>query len=91
MKVVILESWRFFYTKISLKYRYTLTNITTYSRVHKMNKIQRSQISELESLGLEPTQINELNDDCEMANLISVIKQYMFLDYKCAYEKCNCP
>ena len=63
-------------------YRYTLTNITTFTRVHKMTWIQRSQISELESLGLQPNKINELNDNYEMKNLIEIIKQQMFLDYK---------
>ncbi len=38
---------------------------------------RRSQISELESLGLEPNQINELNDNYEMESLIRNIKEDM--------------
>ncbi len=59
--------------------------ITTYNRVHKMTWIQRSQISELESLGLKPNHINQLNDNYEMESLIGNIKQHMFSDYKSAY------
>ena len=39
-------------------------------------------IPELESLGLKPNHINELNDNYEMENLVSNIKQSFFLDYK---------
>ncbi len=64
-------------------------NITPYARVHKMTWTRRSQISELESLGLEPNQINELNDNYELENLIDNIKQNMFLHYKSAYVNNN--
>ena len=39
-------------------------------------------IPELESLGLKPNHINELNDNYEMENLVSNIKQSFFQDYK---------
>ncbi len=64
-------------------------NITPYTRAHKMAWTRRSQISELESLGLEPKQINELNDTYEMENLVNNIKQTMFMDYKSAYDNNN--
>ena len=82
MKVGILEKKdpvNFLSNKV---YRYTLTKVSTYTRVHKMTWIQRSQISELESLGLKPTKINELNDNYEMTSLIDNIKQNMISDYK---------
>jgi hypothetical protein len=41
-----------------------------------------SYISELESLGIKPNHINELNDNYEMENLVSNIKQSFFQDYK---------
>ena len=41
-----------------------------------------SYIPELESLGLKPNHINELNDNYEMENLVSNIKQSFFQDYK---------
>lgn len=63
-----------------------LTDITTYTRVHKMTWIQRSQISELESLGLKPNHINQLNDNYEMQSLIRIIKQHMFSKYKSEYN-----
>ena len=50
---------------------------------------QRSQISELESLGLEPNKINELNDNYEMKSLIENIKQHMISDYKSESLKTN--
>ena len=39
-------------------------------------------LPELESLGLKPNHINELNDNYEMENLVSNIKQSFFQDYK---------
>jgi hypothetical protein len=41
-----------------------------------------SSISELESLGLEPRQLNELNDSYEVENLVENLKQMLFHDYK---------
>jgi hypothetical protein len=40
--------------------------------------------NELDSLGIEPKQKNELNDDDELKNLADIIKQAMFQDYKVA-------
>ncbi len=43
---------------------------------------------ELNSLGIEPKQKNELNDDEEeLENLADIIKQAMFQDYKMAYSE----
>jgi hypothetical protein len=42
----------------------------------------RSSISELESLGLETRQLNELNDSYEVDNLVENLKQMLFKDYK---------
>ena len=41
-----------------------------------------SYVPELESLGLKPNHINELNDNYEMENLVSNIKQSFYRDYK---------
>jgi hypothetical protein len=41
-----------------------------------------SSISELESLGLETPQLNELNDSYEVENLVENLKQKLFRDYK---------
>jgi hypothetical protein len=41
-----------------------------------------SSISELESLGLETRQLNELNDSYEVENLVENLKQMLFHDYK---------
>ena len=43
--------------------------------------------SELDSLGIEPKQKNELNDKEELENLADIIKQTMFQDYKVAYSE----
>jgi hypothetical protein len=44
--------------------------------------------NELDSLGIEPKQKNELNDDEEeLENLAYIIKQAMFQDYKVAYSE----
>jgi len=42
----------------------------------------RSSISELESLGLETPNLNELNDSYEVENLVENLKQMYFEDYK---------
>ena len=42
----------------------------------------RSSISELESLGLETPNLNELNDSYEVKNLVENLKQMYFADYK---------
>jgi len=41
-----------------------------------------SSLSELESLGLETRQLNELNDSYEVENLVENLKQMLFQDYK---------
>ncbi len=38
----------------------------------------RSSISELESLGLETPNLNELNDSYEVENLVENLKQMLF-------------
>jgi hypothetical protein len=44
--------------------------------------------NELDSLGIEPKQKTELNDDDEeLENLADIIKQAMFQDYKVAYSE----
>jgi hypothetical protein len=43
--------------------------------------------NELDSLGIEPKQKNELNDKEELENLADIIKQAMFQDYKVAYSE----
>ena len=45
--------------------------------------------NELDSLGIEPKQKKELNDDEEeeLENLADIIKQAMFQDYKVAYSE----
>jgi hypothetical protein len=43
--------------------------------------------NELDSLGIEPKQKNELNDEEELENLADIIKQSMFQDYKVAYSE----
>ena len=39
-------------------------------------------ISELESLGLETQNLNELNDYYEVENLVENLKEMLFQDYK---------
>jgi hypothetical protein len=44
--------------------------------------------NELDSLGIEPKQKNELKDNKEeLENLADIIKQAMFQDYKVAYSE----
>jgi len=43
--------------------------------------------NELDSLGIEPKQKKELNDDEELENLADIIKQAMFQDYEIAYSE----
>ena len=43
--------------------------------------------NELDSLGIEPKQKKELDDDEELENLADIIKQAMFQDYKIAYSE----
>jgi hypothetical protein len=45
--------------------------------------------NELDSLGIEPRQKTELNDNKEeeLENLADIIKQAMFQDYKLAYSE----
>jgi hypothetical protein len=60
----------------------------------KKEKEQRQQQArngywqnELDSLGIEPKQKKESNDDEELENLADIIKQAMFQDYKVAYSE----
>ena len=46
------------------------------------SKDLRSSISELDSLGLEIPNLNELNDSYEVENLVENLKQMLFQDYK---------
>ncbi len=69
-----------------IKFVYLSTIITTYSRAHKMTWSRRTQISELETLGLKPNKINELNDNYEMESLIGNIKRQLFSEYKSEYN-----
>jgi hypothetical protein len=41
-----------------------------------------SSISELESLGLETSKVNELNDSYEVGNLVDNLKQMLYVEYK---------
>ena len=41
-----------------------------------------SSISELESLGLETSKVNELNDSYEVKNLVDNLKQMLYVEYK---------
>jgi hypothetical protein len=41
-----------------------------------------SSKSELESLGLKTNKLNELNDSYEVGNLVEILKQKLFQDYK---------
>jgi len=43
--------------------------------------------NELESLGIEPKQKTELNDEEELEKLADIIKQAMFQDYRVAYSE----
>jgi hypothetical protein len=43
--------------------------------------------NELDSLGIEPKEKNELNDEDELEKLADIIKQAMFQDYKVAYSE----
>lgn len=56
--------------------------ITPYTRAHKLPPNVRHCISELESLSITPTKINELNDSYEMEDLVDNIKLTMFQDFK---------
>ena len=62
---------------------------------HEQQQRQRQQTkngywqNELDSLGIEPKQKTELNDNKEeeLENLADIIKQAMFQDYKVAYSE----
>jgi hypothetical protein len=43
-------------------------------------------LTDLRSLGIEPTRKNELNDEKELQNLVDNVKDSMFQDYKTAYS-----
>ena len=42
----------------------------------------RSSISDVESLGLETSKVNELNDYYEVKNLVDKLKQNFYQEYK---------
>jgi hypothetical protein len=44
-------------------------------------------VSELESLGIRSTKLNELNDLYEVKNLVENIKQTLFQDYKSSFQE----
>ena len=46
------------------------------------NSDRASSISELESLGLETSKLNELNDSYEVGNLVENLKQMLYEEYK---------
>ena len=52
------------------------------SEVIESKWVLRSSISELESLGLETPNLNELNDPYEVENLVENLKRMYFEDYK---------
>ena len=59
---------------------------------HEQQQQQQAKNSywqnELDSLGIEPKQKTELNDNKEeLENLADIIKQAMFQDYKVAYSE----
>jgi hypothetical protein len=56
--------------------------ITPFNRTHKVSPKVRHCISELESLGVEPKKLNELNDSYEMEDLVDNIKLNWYQDYK---------
>ena len=58
-----------------------LTGISMSDRIDS-KWLLRSSISELESLGLEKPQLNELNDSYEVGNLVDNLKQMLFVEYK---------
>jgi hypothetical protein len=66
--------------------------MTTLSKKEERRQQQQAKNgywqNELNSLGIEPKQKNELNDDEEeLENLADIIKQAMFQDYKMAYSE----
>jgi hypothetical protein len=67
--------------------------VATLSKKEAEQQQQRQQAkngywqNELDSLGIEPKQKNELNDKEELENLADIIKQAMFHDYKVAYSE----
>lgn len=61
--------------------------LATRSDIKMPDKIEgesdfKSSISELESLGLSPTKLNELNGAYEIGNLVENLKQMHIQDYK---------
>jgi hypothetical protein len=69
--------------------------VSTLSKKEKEQQQQQQQQAkngywqnELDSLGIEPKQKKELNDDKEeLEKLADIIKQSMFQDYKVAYSE----
>jgi len=61
-----------------------LTGISMSDRIDS-KWLLRSSISELESLGLLSSKLNELNDSYEMENLVENLKQMLFQEYKSVF------
>jgi hypothetical protein len=51
------------------------------------SKGENEGINELRSLGIDPKEKNELNDEKELKELADCIKQSMYHDYKLAYSE----
>jgi hypothetical protein len=47
-----------------------------------MSRRVRNCMSELESLAITPNRLNELNDACEMEDLVDNIKLALYKEYK---------
>jgi hypothetical protein len=56
--------------------------VTPYNRTYKVSRRVQHCISELESLGISPKRLNELNDSYEMEDLVDNIKSTMYHHYK---------
>jgi hypothetical protein len=66
-------------------------NLATISKNEEWQQQQQAKNgywqNELNTLGVEPKQKNELNDKEELENLADIIKQAMFQDYKVVYSE----
>ena len=62
--------------------KYLTMVVTPYNRTLKVSRGVRDAVSELESLGINPKQLNELNDAYEMEDLVDNIKLNLYQEYK---------
>lgn len=53
----------------------------------RIRAIERGELDELQSLGINVKRKNDLNDCEELGELACCIKQSMYVDYKLAYGK----